>query len=129
MNTQKAFERLVTKDFSLASFDDLKAVSLAVWHENWSPSVNGLPSDSKRAAVYLLERLMRFNCVSDERYDELEGVLRSLNFDYANITPSTNTKVSRPARKLGLNSDLKLMLNQMLPYQTRHYTKQHSRLN
>ena len=124
MKAQQAFDRLVSRDFAEASFDDVKSVVLAVWHEHFVPDVSRLDANSARAASYLLDRLMRYNCVTPEEQRKLHGVvcLLSRKFNLEKVAVITSDRrVDKSARRWGLKSDLKLMLREMLPYQTRHY--------
>lgn len=124
MKAQLAFDRLVSQDFKKSSSDDVKTVVLAVWYENFVPDVSKLDFNSARAACYLLDRLMRYNCVSFERQERLLSIINLLSLEFNlddEIVISTDFKVDKSARRWGLNSDLKLILREMLPYQTRHY--------
>ncbi|ASA58014.1 hypothetical protein [Vibrio gazogenes] len=124
MKAQHAFDRLVSRDFKEASSEDVKSVALAVWHENFVPDVSQLDARSARAANYLLDRLMRYNCVTPEEQKKLLDVVNLLSRQFrigkTTVMPH-DRKVDKYARKWGLKSDLKLMLRAMLPYQTRHY--------
>lgn len=121
-NAQKAFNRLVSQDFNSASFDDVKVVALAVWHENFVPVVKGLSDSAKKAAGYLVDKLMRFNCVSNELKKQLGVLLESLKNTV--VTSPANMKkkgCEKLAQSWGLVSDLKLQVRQLLEFQTRHY--------
>lgn len=126
MEAQLAFERLVSRDFKEASLDDVKSLALAIWHESFVPDVSKLDAKSSRSANYLLDKLMRYNCVTREEKNNLREVIHILSqrFDLhadngSEICP--NTKLDKLAIRWGLESDLKQMLREMLPYQTRHY--------
>ncbi|SJN58157.1 hypothetical protein VR7878_02682 [Vibrio ruber DSM 16370] len=124
MKAQQAFDRLVSRDFNEALSEDVKSVALAVWHENFVPDISQLDSNSARSASYLLDRLMRYNCVTPEEQKKLLNVVallsRKFGLETATVV-SLDHRVDKYARKWGLKSDLKLMLRAMLPYQTRHY--------
>lgn len=129
MKAQYAFDRLVTNDFSDASYSDVKTVVLSIWHEDFVPKVKHLDSDSARAASYVLDRLMRYNCVSVEQQQLLLSTLKQLSSKFevkveVRDAPAPDRKVDKAARKWGLKNDLKAMLKQMLPFQTRHYNHQ-----
>ncbi|WP_318521101.1 hypothetical protein [Photobacterium leiognathi] len=122
MQEQVAFERLVKNEFENATFDDLKRVALAIWYEGFVPTVDQLDSGSIGAACYLLDRLMRYNCVTIEEQRKLITVINELADRLPMANPDyTNLSVDKAARKWGLHRDLKLMLKMMIPFQTRHY--------
>ena len=127
MDAQTSFERLVSQDFKHASFDDVKLVVLAVWHEGFIPDISQLDEIyAARSANYLLDKLKRFNCVPLQQKMKLNRVISLLTsrFELDNV-PNTTLDLDSPLESLairwGLNSDLKLMIRQLLPYQTRHY--------
>ncbi|MCE0494664.1 hypothetical protein [Vibrio salinus] len=125
MAAQQAFDRLVTNDFRHASIDDVKIVAIAIWHEDFIPDVNDLDSvDSAKAACYVIDKLMRFNCVDGEQQKKLINVLNSVSRRFELIPLldlERNQGLDLLARKWGLKSDLKLMTRKLLYYQTRHY--------
>ncbi|WP_210499425.1 hypothetical protein [Vibrio crassostreae] len=121
---QHAFNKLVNRDFKLASHEDVKSVALAVWHENFVPDVSNLDLQSARAANYVLDRLMRYHCVNRDEQFALDSLVNKLS-DKFGLKPLTNLpkdrKVDRSARQWGLTSDLRVLFREMAPYQTRHY--------
>ncbi|WCE31157.1 hypothetical protein [Vibrio sp. SCSIO 43137] len=123
-DVQQAFNSLVTNDFSNASFDDVKAVALAMWHEEFVPSVDGLSEQSARSAGYLVDKLMRYNCVNDEVKALLRIQVMKLK-STATVVPTEDRKCEKLARSWGLHQDLKLQVRQLLEYQTRHYVHYH----
>ncbi len=118
--TQEVFDRLVSSEFSLASFDDVKAVALAMWHENFVPSVTHLSETSAKAAGYVVDKLMRFNCVSQELKVKLREVLAVLKERFS-FTPVKVKGCEKLAQSWGLATDLKQQVRELLEYQTRHY--------
>lgn len=127
MNAQNSFDLLVSQDFNHASFDDVKLFVLAVWHEDFVPDISQLDEIyAARSASYLLDKLRRFNCVPLQQKMKLNRVISLLTsrFELDSI-PNTALDLDSPLESLairwGLNSDLKLMIRQLLPYQTRHY--------
>lgn len=124
MDNQKAFYQLVEKDFAEAEFDTLKLVALSIWYEDFVPNVNFLDPKSARAACYLLDRLMRYNCVTYDRQNELLKLIDQLTLKYniqAIKVEGRDRNLSKAAIKWGVKSDLKVLLKKMTPYQTRHY--------
>ncbi|MEZ9708667.1 hypothetical protein AB4254_08345 [Vibrio breoganii] len=124
MKAQNAFERLVSEDFDHADLADLKLLTLAVWYQAFVPDVEVLELKEARPACYLLDRLMRFNCVSPGQQAKLIAAIDILSKKYdvqREGVLSTDRKMDKHARSWGLDSGLKLMFKKMLPYQTRHY--------
>lgn len=122
--TQEVFDRLVSSEFSLASFEDVKAVALAMWHENFVPKVAHLSESAARAAGYVVDKLMRFNCVPQALKEKLRQVLASLKSTFGVKPVAVVEGCDKLALDWGLTSDLKHQVRQLLDYQTRHY--QHS---
>lgn len=120
-DTQEVFERLVSKSFSKASFDDVKTVTLAVWHENFVPAVEHLSSNAKKAAGYLVDKLMRFSCVSAELKAVLRELLSKLKSTVTVVCSTAKRGTDKLAQQWGLDSDLKLQIRELLEFQTRHY--------
>lgn len=120
MPPQAAFERLISQEPKNAHFKDLKRLALAVWYEGFTPDVVAVSGYEAQVTCYLLERLIRFNCVDDNRYDELEGIIKRIAKDLV-IHRTNDHQISKLARKWGLNSDMNALIGKLLPYQTRHY--------
>lgn len=118
--TQEVFDRLVNSEFSLVSFEDVKAVALAMWHENFVPHVKHLSESSAKAAGYIVDKLMRFNCVSQELKAKLRNVLITLKGMFS-FTPVKVKSCDKLAQSWGLVEDLKQQVRELLEYQTRHY--------
>ncbi|WML91707.1 hypothetical protein RCF98_05055 [Thiothrix lacustris] len=120
-----AFERLVTRDFDQASLEDVKTVALGLWYQDFIPDFTQLPVtnlQSQRRAGYLVDRLLRYNCVSDERKRALFADVTALKI---HLKPAASTKpnVELLAKNWGLDQDLKRLAKELLPYQTRHYQR------
>ncbi|MCG9647090.1 hypothetical protein L1D24_00755 [Vibrio brasiliensis] len=117
---QDAFQRLISHEPEQADFKDLKMLALAIWYEEFTPDVTHVSGYEAQVTCYLLERLIRFNCVSDSRYYELECIIKLIEKKLV-IVPSSGHKISKFARKWGLNSDMTALIHKLLPYQRRHY--------
>ncbi|EGA64172.1 hypothetical protein [Vibrio brasiliensis] len=117
---QASFERLISREPMHADFEDLKRLALAVWHEGFTPNVDAVSGYEAQVTCYLLERLIRFNCVNDDRYGEIDDIIKRLEKDLI-IPPNSRDDISKSAQKWGLNSDLNVLIRLLLPYQTRHY--------
>lgn len=127
MEIQQAFDNLISRDFKDASFDDVKLLALGIWHEEFIPDVKSLNSKSARPACYLLDKLMRFNLVNINHKQSLIDTIKYLEdkFKISRVeTPQQDRKIEKRALEWGLESDLKMMIRQLLPYQTRHYKHQ-----
>ncbi|RDL42753.1 hypothetical protein DN730_18205 [Marinomonas piezotolerans] len=128
---QQSFEKLVTSSLDGKCFDDLKDVALAVWHEGFVPSLENLSPRSYREAGYVLDNLRRFNCVPLDKKEELSKAIELLeNSATADQVRTTHASVQqvmakrtrdRLARKWGLDTSLNSLVQELLPYQTRHY--------
>lgn len=126
MDVQNEFEKLVKSEPEDVVFEELKVVALAIWYQSFTPNVSFVSTQHQaRMTCYLLERLIRFNCVNSERYDELEEVIRTLE-SQVTIEPVETQCVSKAARRWGLKSDLKQLFIELLPYQTRHVRRRFS---
>jgi hypothetical protein len=102
MNTaQRTFDRSVSYDFHQASLEDVKEVALAIWHVNFVPVVDHLSGKSALAAGYVIDKLMRFNCVSQELKSKLREVLSELKF-FVNVTLVNVKGCDKLAQKWGL---------------------------
>ncbi|MFM2590995.1 hypothetical protein [Vibrio sp. TBV020] len=123
MPPQDAFERLISQEPMNADFEDLKLLALAVWYEGFTPDVASVSGYEAQVTCYLLERLIRFNCVSDNRYVEIEGIIKRIENDLI-IHRTNDHHISKLARKWGLNSDMNALTGKLLPYQTRHYRQE-----
>lgn len=119
-NYQNVFEKLVSKEFSYSEIDDLKTICIATWYENFIPEINYFSEDELRRSAYLVDKLMRFNCVSKEQKYQLKHILDSIkqklffedNF-LANVEPL--------AKKWNINSDIQHLFRELLFLQKRHY--------
>lgn len=119
-NYQNVFEKLVSKEFSYSEIDDLKTICIATWYENFIPEINDFSEYELRRSGYLIDKLMRFNCLSKEQKYKLKNVLDNIkkklffedNF-LANVEPL--------AKKWNINSDLKHGFRELLFLQKRHY--------
>ena len=117
MKTQRVFNRLVSNDFANASPEDVKTVALAVWHESFVPTVEHLRKEALKRAGYLVDKLMRFNCVPTAVKQQLCN-LRDQLLQFAEAVAS---KCEKLAKQWGLASDLKREVSSLLEFQTRHY--------
>lgn len=120
---QKIFEKIVENPFSKTSIDELKLLSVAVWHRGFVPDVSNLTGVSALKAMYLIDNLMRFNCVSFESKLKLKSCISELSVKVIyQKSGLTNLRLSKLAMHYGLNEDLKLKIRECLYYQTRHYS-------
>lgn len=80
-----------------------------------------------RRAGYLLEKLTRFTCLSDDRASEtlqlLSVLLKNYRHEVSSEVPGTRLSERRDelAVAWGLTEGLGIKVQTLLPYQTRHY--------
>jgi len=121
MSKDLHFKKAVSASLNDLTAEDLKPIALAVWHEDYTPNISDLSLEEKRKAGYLLDRLMRFSCVADWRKRELVKLvkqLRDATVEYFTDKPLSEEKL---AAKWNLSEDVAEALQELLPYQTRHY--------
>ena len=116
-STQEIFDRIVSNDYK---FEDIKSVTLAIWHENFIPEVNHLSRPSAQIAGYLIDKLRRYNCVSLENKIQLRKLVVELKIKF-NIVFIENKKYEQLANDWNLDFDLRKEIKQLLYYQKRHY--------
>ena len=124
-DTSTAFERLVTHNFDQATLEDVKAVALGLWYQEFTPDFEQLPEtnvQSQLRAGYVVDRFLRYNCVADERKKSLYAAVSKLKC-LLNPSVSTTPQVEPLAKHWGLDQDLKRLAKDLLVYQTRHYSR------
>lgn len=123
MSLNQQFNKFVRSPLSEISVEDFKPLALAIWYEGFTPNVYGLKSNELQKAGYLLDRLMRFNCVSDDRKLELMKIVSDVRLSLKqNLhSPLSLADVEPLAQKWNLDEDISLIIQQLLPFQTRHY--------
>lgn len=112
-NYQSVFEKLVSKEFPYSKIEDLKTICIAIWYQNFVPDTNNFSENQLRQSGYLIDKLIRFNCLSKEQKYKLKNVLDNIkqklcfedNF-LANVEPL--------AKKWNINSDLKYGFRELL---------------
>ena len=115
------FIKVISTSFSNIEMEELKTIAIALWHKNYLPSISNLDSLQKKRAGYLIDRLMRYNCVSKSQKLELLSLVKIL---HNNLTPeisATNFNVESLAMRWGLDEDISDLMPEILQYQTRHY--------
>ncbi|MEZ5477942.1 MAG: hypothetical protein R3E95_10795 [Thiolinea sp.] len=120
---ESVFQKLATQELHSASLEDVKKLALAVWYEEFTPSFNALPQDDRSAllrAGYLLDRLLRYNCVSTERKKKLFAQVKMLREQVCPIETSME-RLDPLAKSWELTQDLRHLSQDLLHYQTRHY--------
>lgn len=120
---QTAFNKLVSSDLENVCFDDLKTVALAMWYEDFVPDSSNFSGNDSQVAGYVVDKLMRFNCVPKETKLKLgEFVRQQKNFVQAPVNEMRELRGrDKLALSWGLGSDLKHYVKDLLPFQTRHY--------
>lgn len=122
MNLEQQFRKILDSPLATLSLDDFKPIALGIWYENYTPNLDNLQPDQLQKAGYLIDRLMRFNCVSDTRSLLLFQLICDIPTTLFNTTPlPSNINVESLARKWNLNEDISHLIQPLLPFQTRHY--------
>ena len=93
---------------------------------------NTLDAEQKRRALYLVDSLRRFSCVSDEKAMQLKHFLAV----WGDLKPKQQSpqaadlvvqfKLDKLASEWGLNEDVTAIMMAVLPFQTRHYASAQS---
>lgn len=125
MNLDQKLRKTVSSPLATLSAEDLKPIALAVWHEEYVPNLNfqDLELHELQRAGYVVDRLMRFNCVSNDRKRELMELVKDVknNLPQEFTHASTSQNVEPLAKKWNLGEDISHAIQALLPYQTRHY--------
>lgn len=121
-NAQRAFNKLVSSDLEKASFDDVKTVALAMWYDNFVPQVGNLSANDAKTAGYVVDKLMRFNCVPQDTKEKLMEFVQQQKSSLQTLSDSLQgSSKDKLAVSWGLCSDLRQQVKDLLPLQTRHY--------
>ena len=123
INLDRQFRKVVNSSLNNLSIEEFKPIALGIWYEGYTPNLNGMNLDELRKAGYLVDRLMRFNWVSDRRKLELMKLTREVKNTLGQELKTTpfSTNIEPLARKWNLSEDVALMIQALLKYQTRHY--------
>ncbi len=123
MSLDQQFKEAVSYPLDTLTVEDLKPIALAIWYEDYTPNLNDLGLKESRKAGYVVDSLMRFSCVSNDRKRELLQIVQDINELTAEIMQSTEASLSEEplAAKWHLCDDIAQLLQELLPYQTRHY--------
>ena len=123
INLDRQFRKVVNSSLKNLSIEEFKPIALGIWYEGYTPNLNDMNLDELRKAGYLIDRLMRFNCVSDRRKLELMELTKkarnTLKQESKTIPFSTN--IEPLAKKWDLSEDIAFIIQALLKYQTRHY--------
>ncbi|WP_019503377.1 hypothetical protein [Pleurocapsa sp. PCC 7319] len=124
MSLNQQFRKIVHSPLSDISVEELKPIALGIWHEGFTPNLHGLNDEELQKAGYLIDRLMRFNCVPERRKLELMAIVTEVKISLKNvlISPPSSINVEPLARKWNLTEDVSLLIQPLLEFQTRHYT-------
>ncbi|MEM8718370.1 MAG: hypothetical protein AAGE84_03545 [Cyanobacteria bacterium P01_G01_bin.39] len=123
MSLDQQFRKAVSSPLDTLSAEDLKPIALAVWHEDYAPNLNDMELHELQRAGYVVDRLMRFNCVSNDRKRELMGLVKDVKetLPQESLKILVSQNVEPLARKWNLSEDISRAIQALLPYQTRHY--------
>jgi len=97
----------------------LLRVALTVWYTSLIPDLGKVPAADRADIGYLLDRLSRFNIMSKQRKLDLLGSLAP----YKPISPPATMSACKDvlAIEWGASADMMPFVEELLPYQTRHY--------
>lgn len=123
IDLDRQFRNVVSSPLSSLSVEEFKPIVLGIWYEGYTPNLDQMKSDELRKAGYLVDRLMRFNCVCDDRKLELMELVEEVKYTLGQKTQVVSSKINvEPlARKWNLNEDISFIVQSLLEYQTRHY--------
>lgn len=120
---------------STVSVELLTKLALEIWYGELKIeyliknelSGESIDSDQARRALYLVDRLISFPCLSDIKAKSLQSIL-TLWGDLKDIPPSKvgqqllmNYKLDKKALRWGLEEDITAQMKSLLKYQTRHF--------
>lgn len=122
---QLEFESLVRKPNQPTASESLKLVALALWYQDFVPSVDSFDGKDVGLAGYVLDKLTRYNCLNSEKKAYLRThLLSELERKKAAFFSAENSSKDMLAKQWGTSVDLKKEFRGLLPYQKRHF--QHS---
>lgn len=123
MNLNRQFKKVVSSPLANLSVEDFKPIALGVWHEDYTPELNDMDLVKLQKAGYLIDRLMRYNCVSGDRKIELLGLVKDIKQKLPEETQAVSSlrNVDPVAKKWNLKEDVSRLMPPLLEYQTRHY--------
>ncbi|MEQ3640989.1 MAG: hypothetical protein ABNH03_14695 [Alteromonas sp.] len=124
-NLQLVFETLVKEPNQPNASENLKLLALAVWYQDFVPSVDSFNGQEVGLAGYVLDKLTRYNCLSSEKKSYLRThLLSELERKKAALFLGETNSKDMLAKQWGTPVDLKKEFRSLLPYQKRHF--QHS---
>lgn len=124
-NLQLVFETLVKEPNQPNASENLKLLALAVWYQDFVPSVDSFNGQEAGLAGYVLDKLTRYNCLSSEKKSYLRThLLSELERKKAALFLGETNSKDMLAKQWGTPVDLKKEFRSLLPYQKRHF--QHS---
>lgn len=124
-NLQLVFETLVKEPNLSTASESLKLLALAVWYQDFVPSVDSFDGQEVGLAGYVLDKLTRYNCLSSEKKSYLRThLLSELERKKAALFLGESNSKDMLAKQWGTSVDLKKEFRSLLPYQKRHF--QHS---
>ena len=124
MSLNQQFKKVVSYPLATLSAEEFKPIALGVWHEDYTPELNNMNLVELQKAGYLIDRLMRYNCVSVDRKVELLGLVKDIKQKLPQQTQAASSlkDVEPLAKKWNLKEDISRLMSSLLEYQTRHYS-------
>lgn len=121
-NLQLEFETLIKKPNQPTTGESLKLVALALWYQDFVPSVDSFNGQDVGLAGYVLDKLTRYNCLSSEKKSYLRThLLSELERKKAALFLGESSSQDMLAKQWGTSVDLKKEFRGLLPYQKRHF--------
>lgn len=120
-SVQLEFETLIKKPNQLTASASLKSVALALWYQDFVPSVDSFDGEDLALAGYVLDKLTRYNCLDAEKKAYLRTNLLSALEQKIGSYSSQSTSKDRLAKQWGTSVDLKKEFRGLMAYQKRHY--------
>ena len=115
----KALATLCSEGLARVDTDLLIRVAVTVWYSRFIPDLSNVPEPCRADIGYLLDRLSRFNIMSKER--KLELLASLVPYKPESLPATTSACKDTLAIAWGASADLMPFVDDLLPYQTRHY--------
>ena len=101
----------------------MKELALSVWYSDVLPDLTAIPPASRRDIGYVIETLSGFFVLSPERKRQLLGLIEA--YRYRPLQCAFIMHESDFARSWNSGLNMPSFVQEILPYQTRHYAYEH----
>ena len=99
MSLNQQFRKIVSSPLPNISVEEFKLIALVIWHQGYTPNLDGLQDEELQKAGYLLPRFMRFNGVGDRRKRELMAIVAPVKLSLKNVLPSSPSAIDVEAMR------------------------------